>query len=333
MLFSIIVPIYNVEKYINQCIESALSQTYKDFELILVDDGSPDKCPQICDEYAEKDSRVKVIHKKNGGVTEARKVGTQKACGDYVILLDGDDWISCDCCDVFASIVQQYHPDVICADYYRAVSNQRCIVKKIGERHGFYDRKKIIADIIPHIICDKNGKSFSGNICAKAFKRNIFCYYQNLVDNDIVVGEDAATVKSIVFNSTSLFVTDKPLYYYRMNPNSMTMGKNIINWNNPELRARVMEESMDVSSYDIQKQIYRSTVHSFFNVMVSQFYGKKGYFKTKKEILKRINENDYYKLVIEKANFKIFSLENLILKTLKYKLISLIFLYSKIKRK
>lgn len=93
---SIIVPVYKVEKYLNKCIESILNQTFKDFELILVDDGSPDKCGQICDEYAKKDNRVIVIHKENGGQATARNVALDIARGDYIGFVDSDDWIDCD---------------------------------------------------------------------------------------------------------------------------------------------------------------------------------------------------------------------------------------------
>ena len=90
---SIIVPVYNVEQYLDKCIKSILNQTFKDFELILVDDGSIDNSGEICDEYAKKDSRVKVIHKKNGGLAAARNTGLIIARGDYVGFVDSDDWI------------------------------------------------------------------------------------------------------------------------------------------------------------------------------------------------------------------------------------------------
>ena len=93
MKFSVIVPIYNVEKYLGECIESLINQTFKNIEIILIDDGSPDNSPKICDEYAEKDNRIKVIHKENGGVTSARKVGANAATGDYIVCVDADgDW-------------------------------------------------------------------------------------------------------------------------------------------------------------------------------------------------------------------------------------------------
>ena len=90
---SIVVPIYNVEKYLDRCIQSLLAQTLKEIEIILVDDGSDDGCAQICDQYAERDSRIKVVHKKNGGLDSARKAGIAIASGKYVGYVDGDDWI------------------------------------------------------------------------------------------------------------------------------------------------------------------------------------------------------------------------------------------------
>lgn len=96
---SFIIPVYGVEKYIDQCMESVLNQTYTDFEVILVDDGSPDNCPAICDKYAAKDSRVKVIHKKNSGVSEARNTGIEAATGEWAYFIDSDDWIELDACE------------------------------------------------------------------------------------------------------------------------------------------------------------------------------------------------------------------------------------------
>ena len=93
---SIVVPVYNVEKYLNQCVDSVLAQTYKNIEVILVDDGATDASPAICDEYAEKDNRVKVVHKKNGGLSSARNSGIKVATGDYLMFIDSDDYWNAD---------------------------------------------------------------------------------------------------------------------------------------------------------------------------------------------------------------------------------------------
>lgn len=108
MKFSFIIPIYKVEQYLHQCVDSVLGQTFEDFEVILVDDGSPDICPQICDEYARKDDRVKVIHKKNGGLSDARNVGLHAAIGEYIVFLDSDDfWRDINCLQKIMNIIKK----------------------------------------------------------------------------------------------------------------------------------------------------------------------------------------------------------------------------------
>lgn len=124
MKVSFILPIYNVEKYLSKCIQSILNQTYKDFEVLLVDDGSPDYCPILCDEWARKDNRIKVFHKSNGGLSDTRNYGLEHAQGDYVIFVDSDDfWVSKDCLERLMHVVDA-HPecDFIgfnCSYYYQ----------------------------------------------------------------------------------------------------------------------------------------------------------------------------------------------------------------------
>ena len=114
---SVIVPVYGVEKYVSKCIESVLNQTYSGWELILVDDGSPDRSGAICDEYAQKDCRIKVIHKENGGVSSARNVGLDNAKGDWVTFIDGDDWIDKQCLEVCLETVRNEHVDLAQFNY------------------------------------------------------------------------------------------------------------------------------------------------------------------------------------------------------------------------
>lgn len=111
MKVSFILPIYNVEKYLSECVESILVQTYRDFEILLVDDGSPDNCPALCDEWAKKDSRIKALHKPNGGLSDARNYGLEHAQGDYVVFVDSDDfWVNKDCLQRLMNVVDA-HPE------------------------------------------------------------------------------------------------------------------------------------------------------------------------------------------------------------------------------
>lgn len=116
-MITVIVPVYNVEKYLNKCVDSILQQTYTDFELILVDDGSPDNCPKICDEYEALDSRIKVIHKKNGGLSSARNEALNIAKGDYITFVDSDDWIAPYAFEYLLNLILTYDAEVVSADY------------------------------------------------------------------------------------------------------------------------------------------------------------------------------------------------------------------------
>ena len=120
---SVIVPIYKVEVYINKCIDSIINQSYKNIEVILVDDGSPDKCGEIANIYSKKDSRVKVIHKENGGLSDARNCGMKYATGEYVLFVDSDDWISEEMIDTLVSIAIETNADIVQSAFYYAYEN------------------------------------------------------------------------------------------------------------------------------------------------------------------------------------------------------------------
>ena len=145
---SIVVPIYNVEKYLEQCIDSIINQTLKDIEIILVDDGSPDNCPQICDDYAKKDSRIKVVHKKNGGLSSARNAGIEVATGDYIGFVDSDDYIELDMYEKMYSIAIENNVDFVMSDYYR-VSDGGKVIATLDMDEGIYEKNKIKRDIFP----------------------------------------------------------------------------------------------------------------------------------------------------------------------------------------
>ena len=122
MLFSVIVPIYNVQKYLKICIESVLSQTFQDYELILVDDGSLDDCGAICDNYAKDNKQIKVIHKQNGGLVSARQAGILEASGDYVFHLDGDDAILPNALESAYEIIKKHNPDIVSFSHIRCIN-------------------------------------------------------------------------------------------------------------------------------------------------------------------------------------------------------------------
>lgn len=131
-LVSVVVPIYKVEKYLDRCVKSIINQTYKNIEVILVDDGSPDNCPKMCDDYKKKDKRIKVIHKKNGGLSSARNVGIQNATGKYICFIDSDDYIEKDYVKRMYEVISKEKLDFVVCNYNRVYDNkiQKCEVDK-----------------------------------------------------------------------------------------------------------------------------------------------------------------------------------------------------------
>ena len=129
---SIVIPIYKVEKYIDQCIQSVLNQTYQNLEIILVDDESPDKCPEICDQYAKADERVKVIHQKNLGLSGARNTGMQYITGNYVLFLDSDDYLALDYCEQMIKMAQNENADIVVGEIISVDDDGRLLDDKTG---------------------------------------------------------------------------------------------------------------------------------------------------------------------------------------------------------
>lgn len=222
-MISIIVPIYKVEKYIKQCVDSIIAQTYKDIEIILVDDGSPDNCPVICDEYAKQDSRVKVVHKANGGLISARKAGLQVSTGEYVCFVDGDDWIEADMYEHIAKSVDMTGADCIITQFYFEYPNnpQKSNYKLNRE---LYIRSEIEKEIFPTMLFDNQYYKFGifPNCWTKVFKRELLEKHLMDTDDRIRMGEDIAFTYPCLMECQTIAFVDKALYHYRINPESMT---------------------------------------------------------------------------------------------------------------
>ncbi|MFF5396690.1 glycosyltransferase family 2 protein [Peribacillus butanolivorans] len=221
-ILSIIVPIYNVEKYLPQCIESILTQTFTDYELILVDDGSPDKCSDICEEYAIKDSRIKVIHKTNGGLVSARKAGLEIAVGQYVGFVDSDDWIEPNMYEELYKGIQTGAEIVIC-DFYISYPDKEEVLSH--DNPGFHNKESLINNIYPTMLY-KDGYYNFGIMPAvwnKIFKRELLLKHLLNVDNRITIGEDLACSFPCMLDTKAIYIlNDSPLYHYRKSNTSMT---------------------------------------------------------------------------------------------------------------
>ena len=223
-LISIVVPIYNVQKYVSKCIDSIIGQTYHNLEIILVDDGSTDSSPQICDEYSKRDNRIKVIHKINEGLVSARKAGVLAAIGDYIAYVDGDDWIEQ---NMYEQLVYKINDAdmVICGvkrDYGKYVS---CEMNKVKDRS--YEGKELIETVFKRMMYtgDFFERGIQPHVYNVLFTADLLKRNQLQISNEIRVGEDAACLYPTLLEAEKICVTSECFYHYQMRDNSI-MGVN-----------------------------------------------------------------------------------------------------------
>lgn len=225
-MISVIVPIYNGTEYLHKCIESILEQTYRDLEIILVDDGAAYLCGKVCDEYADQDSRIRVIHKENGGSTSARKAGLKIADGEFVGFVDGDDWIEPDYYEKMVLAQERTGADVVLSGHFHDIgTNSRQVMDNFPV--GIYTREQLLPTLL------YAGRFFEYGVqphmVTKLFKKEIAVKMQMRVDNRIVIGEDAAVVYPSVLEAEKIYISDICAYHYIQHPNSMTKSREVKN--------------------------------------------------------------------------------------------------------
>lgn len=199
---SIIVPVYKVEKYIHKCVDSILNQTFTDFELILIDDGSPDNCGRICDEYAEKDSRVRVIHKENGGLSDARNHGIDVSKGEILSFIDSDDWIAPVTYEKVIGYLESNGLDIVHFDVCE-VKNGKEYIAYHGAENQVLSGKEALYDIL----VDK----IDNSACDKVFKKTVFSDVRFPYGRKY---EDVSTIYKVFNNADRIGYYKGAFYYY-----------------------------------------------------------------------------------------------------------------------
>lgn len=252
-LISVLVPIYKIDQYLGICIESLLNQTYKNLEIILVDDGSPDRCPEICDLYARKDSRIKVIHKPNGGLVSARKAGMLAATGEYIGYVDGDDWVGQGFYHALYSSISESGADIAIAGFSRDLfASTKNMLNAIPS--GVYEgealdgiKKEMISygDFYCH--------GLTTYLWNKLFRREAILRYQLDMDERITIGEDAATTYNAIMGAKKIVVTDNCAYHYRQREDSML--KTTLNYAEEYRKVKYLHDYM-MRSFSIWPEKY-----------------------------------------------------------------------------
>lgn len=281
--FSVIIPIYKVEKYLKECIESVLRQSFNNFEIILVDDGSPDSCPKLCDEYLKKDSRVKVIHKKNGGLSDARNHGLRIASGEYIIFLDSDDyWNDKNMLYEINNFLLNNNVDMVqfLAKKFIDKSN-RFIYDKLYEEQFINTHEKI--DIIENLITTQ---TYSMAACNKVILKSI------LTENNIwfkkgLLGEDLDWYLNLLMYINTIKVINKHYYVYRIRSNSITTSMDVKNIEDLIYMINKWSKYFFYMSSDKEKNSYLAILaQAYFTAILG--YGKLSK-KNKKITLKKLN--------------------------------------------
>ena len=220
-LVSIIVPIYNVENYLDDCLRSLVMQSYPNIEIILVDDGSTDNCGRICDEYFLKDRRIRVIHKKNGGLSDARNHGMAVATGSYITFIDSDDYIHEQYIEVLLTIAKDKEADIVVGDFKLFQNAEQCHDKNIGEKE--FSRVQILSD--KHLYDNDFIKQETTSLTVawgKLYKKELWEGIQYPVGK---IHEDTFTTYKLMERAGKVVYFKEPIYYWRENKNSITRGK------------------------------------------------------------------------------------------------------------
>ena len=207
-MISVIIPIYNTKDYLKACVDSVINQTYRDIEILLVDDGSTDGSEKMCGEYAQTDSRIKVIHKKNGGLADARNAGIEKSSGEYLFFIDSDDTIEKDCIEVLYDLIVSTDSDMSLGEVYYVDENDEPIEK--------HNRTSPVVDevVTPREYIEKlmlPTSNFYCNACGKIFKKSLFDSIRYPVGR---IHEDEAVIHELAYNCKRIAIVKRHFYHY-----------------------------------------------------------------------------------------------------------------------
>lgn len=218
---SVIIPVYNTKKYLEKCLDSIVNQTLRDIEILCVNDGSTDGSGYILEMYAEKDSRIKIINKENGGLVAARKTGVCAAQGTYVGYVDSDDWIEPDMYEKLYEFVEKHNADMVSCGYF--LEGNYTSIHLDTVEGGLYDKKKIV-DLRNNLIyCpEKRETGLRGSLCCKLFRREMLQTVQLEVPEEITMAEDKMCLLHYMLHCNSVYVLKEPLYHWCIHSESMS---------------------------------------------------------------------------------------------------------------
>lgn len=245
-MISIIVPVYNVEKYLGKCLDSILMQTYKDIEIIVIDDGSTDNSLKIAQEYADKDKRIHLIHQENKGLVATRDVGISLATGKWIGFVDSDDWIAPEMFEDLAKCMEKYNCDLVSSNLICVEQGKKSYVIHDNYPKALYYAREIEEKIYPTMLHDYavNSKGLRCYLVTKLFRKDIMAEVSAEMDHRVIYGEDAMRLYRYVLKCKSIYLTKEAYYYY--------------NYAHPTSLSCNFDEKILLSNYYLYQNLYKA---------------------------------------------------------------------------
>lgn len=293
-LITIVVPVYNVEKYIRKCLESIINQTYKNIEIILVDDGSIDNCGKICEEYKNKDNRITVIHKENGGLSDARNVGIDNSNGEYICFIDSDDYVTNDYVEYLHKLIIKYNCEIsICA--HKVVYDSGIIISNESDKEFVMSKLEAIERMLYY-------KEFDVSAWAKMYKMSLFKTGIRFPKKRLF--EDAATTYKLMDKSKQISCGLQSKYFYMIRKNSIVTSEFSIKKLDLIYSTREMGRYLLERYPNLKNAVIRREVYANFSVLKDMLNSSKDYKKEEEEIIKFIKANRLNVLLNKNASIR-----------------------------
>lgn len=306
MKFSIVVPIYNIEPYLECCVSSLINQDFCDYEIILVDDGSKDNCPEICDRFAEQSDKVRVIHKKNGGLVSARNAGVAIAKGEYIGYVDGDDWVEPNLLSVIAEYLEKNDAEIVNFNFYNNVDGSdekepRCAYI------GYFNKDKLKEEVYPSLICNLDAPFFGFGVIpavwCKFYKSELL--RNNLCTNpNISFGEDVACSYFCILDAQSVVFIDDYLYHYRRNRFSMTKAYSEKMFQNSNQLLSYLEQKMVITEYQMQEQLEEYRRFVLFKCILNEARAQTSVRKKAINVADKLKKYDWIRFIYKMDTHK-----------------------------
>ena len=286
ILLSIIIPMYNLEQYISYCLDSIVSQIRENVEIILIDDGSKDKTKEICNSYCEKYSYIKYFYQDNAGVSVARNNGLKRAIGDYILFVDGDDWIIKDTLlQIINKIKKNREVDIFAGDFVKSKNNQ-AKSKKVRTTLNLKEY-----DFPENLIKLFETNNFNPSLCCNIIKRNLFFDNNILLDANVKYTEDMDCMLQLFLKAEKIVFIEKPFYVYRQNQSSATHSCSlkrvddtmnfVIKWND-----RIQE----IESVELKKYLFNFVQYEY-SIVVGLLYTLPK--NERRKIITKVKEYEY----------------------------------------